>query len=214
MARVRAYIGLGANVGDAAATLAAAVLALAALPGARLAWRLAALRHGSRRRHRPAGVPQRGRLRSTFPRAPTPPSAPRRCSSRSRGWSGRSAAGSASAGVRARSISTSSSSGATVSASSARLRVAPTTRRGALPLPVPHVEARNRLFVLALLSDLARWLSPPGWGETVSTAADRRRDLEGPDAARPIAAWDWPDGWARLPTRTLPGVKRPPGQRS
>ena len=30
--RVRAYIGLGANVGDAAATLADAVMALAALP--------------------------------------------------------------------------------------------------------------------------------------------------------------------------------------
>ena len=34
--RVRAYIGLGANVGDAASTLAEAVAALAALPGARL----------------------------------------------------------------------------------------------------------------------------------------------------------------------------------
>ena len=34
--RVRAYIGLGANVGDAAATLAEAVAALAALPGTRL----------------------------------------------------------------------------------------------------------------------------------------------------------------------------------
>ena len=33
---VRAYIGLGANVGDAEATLAEAVAALAALPGARL----------------------------------------------------------------------------------------------------------------------------------------------------------------------------------
>ena len=34
--RVRAYIGLGANVGDARANLADAVRALAALPGARL----------------------------------------------------------------------------------------------------------------------------------------------------------------------------------
>ena len=34
--RVRAYIGLGANVGDAAATLADAVVALASLPGARV----------------------------------------------------------------------------------------------------------------------------------------------------------------------------------
>ena len=34
--RTRAYIGLGANVGDAAGTLAAAIHALAALPGVRL----------------------------------------------------------------------------------------------------------------------------------------------------------------------------------
>ena len=34
--RVRAYIGLGANVGDAKQTLTAAVAALAALPGARV----------------------------------------------------------------------------------------------------------------------------------------------------------------------------------
>ena len=34
--RVRAYVGLGANLGDAAATIAAGVHALAALPGARL----------------------------------------------------------------------------------------------------------------------------------------------------------------------------------
>jgi len=34
---VRAYVGLGANLGDAAATLAASIHALVALPGARLA---------------------------------------------------------------------------------------------------------------------------------------------------------------------------------
>src|SRR6185295_16234011 len=34
--RVRAYVGLGANVGDAEATLTEAVRALAALPGTRL----------------------------------------------------------------------------------------------------------------------------------------------------------------------------------
>jgi len=37
LGRVRAYIGLGANIGDAADTLAAAIHALAALPGVRLA---------------------------------------------------------------------------------------------------------------------------------------------------------------------------------
>jgi 2-amino-4-hydroxy-6-hydroxymethyldihydropteridine diphosphokinase len=37
LGRVRAYIGLGANIGDAADTLAAAIHTLAALPGVRLA---------------------------------------------------------------------------------------------------------------------------------------------------------------------------------
>ena len=36
MRRVRAYVGLGANLGDASATLAAAARALAALPGVRV----------------------------------------------------------------------------------------------------------------------------------------------------------------------------------
>ena len=47
--------------------------------------------------------------------------------------------------------------------------------KASLPLVVPHVEARQRLFVLAPLSDLAPGLVPPGWGETVATAADRQR---------------------------------------
>ena len=67
-----------------------------------------------------------------------------------------------------------------------------------MPLVVPHVEARRRLFVLAPLSDLAPRLVPPGWGETVATAAARQRALEGEDAARPIARWDG-EGWAPLP---------------
>ena len=36
MGRVRAYVGLGANLGDAAATLAAGVRSIAALPAVRL----------------------------------------------------------------------------------------------------------------------------------------------------------------------------------
>ncbi len=59
-----------------------------------------------------------------------------------------------------------------------------------MPLVVPHVEARSRLFVLAPLSDLSPGLVPPGWGETVATAAARRRAVEGADSARAIATWD------------------------
>jgi 7,8-dihydro-6-hydroxymethylpterin-pyrophosphokinase len=62
-------------------------------------------------------------------------------------------------------------------------------------LTVPHVESRNRLFVLAPLADLAPGLVPPGWGESVATARDRQLAVEGPDAARPIARWNG-DAWA------------------
>ena len=40
-------------------------------------------------------------------------------------------------------------------------------------LDVPHPQMRQRLFVLAPLADLAPWLGPPGWGESVETV--RRR---------------------------------------
>ena len=41
-------------------------------------------------------------------------------------------------------------------------------------LVVPHPEARQRLFVLAPLSDLAPGLRPPGWHETVASARRRQ----------------------------------------
>ena len=57
-------------------------------------------------------------------------------------------------------------------------------------LVVPHRLAGERLFVLAPLADLARRLVPPGWPETVESARRRRVAIEGPDAVRPIAAWN------------------------
>ena len=66
-------------------------------------------------------------------------------------------------------------------------------------LVVPHPEAANRLFVLAPLADIAAGLTPPGWRETVATAAARRLIEDGTDAARPIAAWDGDRAdWAKL----------------
>jgi 2-amino-4-hydroxy-6-hydroxymethyldihydropteridine diphosphokinase len=62
-------------------------------------------------------------------------------------------------------------------------------------LEVPHAEARERLFVLAPLVDLAPGLVPPGWNERVATARDRRAKVEGPRAVRPVARWDPRKGW-------------------
>ena len=57
-------------------------------------------------------------------------------------------------------------------------------------LIVPHPSARERLFVLAPLADLAPGLVPPGWGRSVATARDRQLALEGVDSVRAIATWD------------------------
>lgn len=57
-------------------------------------------------------------------------------------------------------------------------------------LEVPHRDAGERLFVLAPLADLAPRLVPPGWDCTV---ARRRRDVaaaETPEAVRQVGRWD------------------------
>jgi 2-amino-4-hydroxy-6-hydroxymethyldihydropteridine diphosphokinase len=57
-------------------------------------------------------------------------------------------------------------------------------------LEVPHPEAHRRLFVLAPLADLAPDLVPPGWDESVESARVRRLSIEGASAVRPVADWD------------------------
>lgn len=52
-------------------------------------------------------------------------------------------------------------------------------------LVVPHPESHERLFVLAPLADLAPGLRPPGWGESVATARNRQIEIEGADAVTP-----------------------------
>jgi 2-amino-4-hydroxy-6-hydroxymethyldihydropteridine diphosphokinase len=66
-----------------------------------------------------------------------------------------------------------------------------------LPLVVPHPEAQHRLFVLAPLADLAPELEPPGWGETVAAARERQEAEEGASAVRPVAHWT-DAGWSPL----------------
>lgn len=63
-------------------------------------------------------------------------------------------------------------------------------RSGVQWLDVPHVAAAHRAFVLAPLADLAPGLVPPGWGTRVATALQRQLVAEGSDAVRVVATWD------------------------
>jgi 2-amino-4-hydroxy-6-hydroxymethyldihydropteridine diphosphokinase len=198
MGRVRAYVGLGANVGDPAGTLAAAVHALEALPEVRLC--------GVSRLYAtdPVGVRDQPEFRNACVALDVP--------------SGPDAATGASAllialkglerafgrqvrerwGPREVDLDLLIFGRHRVDVERPAEGLSRDPAKAALPLIVPHTEAHNRLFVLAPLSDLAPGLVPPGWGETVATAAARRRSLDGSDAARPIATWDG-EGWRVLP---------------
>ncbi|MEJ7748949.1 MAG: 2-amino-4-hydroxy-6-hydroxymethyldihydropteridine diphosphokinase [Candidatus Limnocylindrales bacterium] len=57
-------------------------------------------------------------------------------------------------------------------------------------LEVPHRELGQRLFVLAPLADLAPRLVPPGWHETVERARRRLAAREPAAAVRAIGSWD------------------------
>jgi 2-amino-4-hydroxy-6-hydroxymethyldihydropteridine diphosphokinase len=195
---VRAYVGLGANVGDAAGTLAAAVHALAALPGARLVAvsRLYATE--------PVGVLDQPEFRNAVvaldvPAGPTPEAGAtallvalkgleRAFGRRQRErW-----------GPREVDLDLLLFGRHRIEVERPPEGRSEDPDKAGMPLTVPHAEARNRLFVLAPLSDLAPGLVPPGWGETVATARARRIIDEGPEAARPIGRWDG-EGWAAAP---------------
>lgn len=192
--RVRAYIGLGANVGDAEATLTDAVGALAELPGARL--------RGVSRLYAtdPVGLTDQPEFRNAVVALDLPlgPDAAtgavellarlkaleRRFGRRTRRrW-----------GPRELDLDL-------LVFGRARLSVErpPETRsiaakidpaKASKLLVVPHEAAASRLFVLAPLADLALGLVPPGWGMTVETARRQAGQLEGASAVRPVGAWD------------------------
>ncbi|HEY8989789.1 MAG TPA: 2-amino-4-hydroxy-6-hydroxymethyldihydropteridine diphosphokinase [Candidatus Limnocylindrales bacterium] len=190
MRRVRAYIGLGANLGDAAGTIARGIRALAALPGVRP--------HAVSRLYitMPVGVLDQPPFRNAVMGLGVP--------------AGRDPATGATAllialkqleralgrqererwGPRELDLDL-------LVFGRARLAIdrppagLSLDRGNADPLlVVPHPEAAERLFVLAPLADVAAGLVPPGWHETVATMARRRAAIEGPDAVHPVATWD------------------------
>jgi 2-amino-4-hydroxy-6-hydroxymethyldihydropteridine diphosphokinase len=194
---VRAYVGLGANVGEPSATLASAVHALDALPGVRL--------RGVSRLYatEPVGVVDQPEFRNAVvaldvPAGPDPDTGAQALlialKSLERAF-GRQAR--ARWGPREVDLDLLVFGRHRVETERPEGGRSDDPAKAAMPLVVPHREARGRLFVLAPLADLAPGLVPPGWSETVRSAAAKRRRIEGETAARPVAVWDG-DGWTAL----------------
>jgi 2-amino-4-hydroxy-6-hydroxymethyldihydropteridine diphosphokinase len=183
--RVRAYVGLGANVGDAAATIAAAIRALAALSGARL--RGVSPLYATA----PVGPTDQPEFRNAVvaldvPGGPDPATGATallvalKSLERSFGRRHRERWGPRELDLDLLVFGRS------------RLSVAATPEG---PLVVPHPEAARRLFVLAPLADLAPQLRPPGWGETVESARRRQAATERAGSVRAVAHWSDTEGW-------------------
>jgi len=190
MRAVRAYVGLGANLGDPAATLEAGITALGALPGVRL--------RGVSRLYttRAVGVEDQPDFRNAVVALDVPagPDAATGALAllvalkglerafgrkRRRRWGPRELDLDLLVFGRARLSIKRPPEGTSLDPD----------RAGRL-LIVPHRDAPERLFVLAPLADLAPGLVPPGWGHTVDWARRRREAVEGPEEVRAIATWD------------------------
>jgi 2-amino-4-hydroxy-6-hydroxymethyldihydropteridine diphosphokinase len=206
MTTVRAYIGLGANVGDARKTLTAAVHALAALPGAALV--------GVSRLYVTAPVEVADQ--PDFHNAVVALDVPAGRGGTATGASAAGAEASRSAPTGPIALLLALKSIERAFGRQDRFRYGPREldldlllfgeervlverpEEGRSPDPakatrlleVPHPDAGRRLFVLAPLSDLAPDLIPPGWSESVEQARARRESIEGASAVRPIARWD------------------------
>jgi 2-amino-4-hydroxy-6-hydroxymethyldihydropteridine diphosphokinase len=191
---VRAYIGLGANVGDAEATLADALEAVGGLPRIRL--RAVSRLYATT----PVGVTDQPEFRNAVasldvPAGPEPATGAlallttlkdleRAFGRRTRArWGPRELDLDLLVFGRSRIA-------AERPAEARSLDAARDPAKAAKLLEVPHPAAATRLFVLAPLADLAPGLVPPGWGCTVETARRRQARLEPPEAVRAIAAWD------------------------
>jgi 2-amino-4-hydroxy-6-hydroxymethyldihydropteridine diphosphokinase len=191
---VRAYVGLGANVGEPETTLAEAVVSLAELPGVRL--------RGVSRLYAttPVGVTDQPEFRNAVVALDVPAGQDAERGAlwllgrlkdlergfgrkRRRRWGPREldldllVFGRARIAVERPPEARSLEADADL-AKAARL------------LEVPHRDAGERLFVLAPLADLAPGLVPPGWHETVETRRRRQVAIEGEDAVLPAGIWD------------------------
>ncbi|MFN8619681.1 MAG: 2-amino-4-hydroxy-6-hydroxymethyldihydropteridine diphosphokinase [Chloroflexota bacterium] len=197
MSRARAYVGLGANVGDARATLVRAVGALAALPGGRL------VDVSPLYVTRPVGVMDQPDFHNAVaaldvPAGPDPTTAALALLVALKGleaafgrqererW-----------GPREVDLDLLVFGEHQIHVERpAAARSGDPARAGVQWLDVPHASAAERLFVLAPLADLAPGLVPPGWSASVATLRDRRAAIEGPDAIRRAGTWAGPDeGW-------------------
>ncbi len=204
MANVRAYVGLGANVGQARTTLARAVAALAALPGASVA--------GVSRLYVTAPVDvldqpdfHNAAVALDVPAGPGANTGPialllaLKSLERSFGRQERYRHGPRELDLD---LLLFGEERVLVERPPEGRSIDPAKSQATRFLEVPHPEARRRLFVLAPLSDLAPDLVPPGWNETVAQARARQEAIEGVDAVRPIARWDAKAGeWADLAKR-------------
>lgn len=204
---VRAYIGLGANVGNAPATLAAAVRSLAALPNARL--RAVSRLYVTK----PVGVTDQPDFHNAAVELSlTGPSGERDTAAltllerlkdlerdfgrrRRRRWGPRELDLDLIVFGRSK-VDVERTPGAR------SLDAAPGAEAATARLVVPHPAAHQRLFVLAPLADVAPRLTPPGWAATVEEARSRQALREGEDAVIPVASWDERrDDWGPLQPR-------------
>jgi len=190
MNTVRAYIGLGANVGDTQAALIAAVHSLAALPGAALA--------GVSRLYAtvPVGVVDQPDFHNAVvaldvPAGPGGNTGPialllaLKSIERAFGRQERFRYG-----PRELDLDLLIFGDEQMAVERPADGRSPDPAKATRLLEVPHPEARSRLFVLAPLSDLAPDLVPPGWTESVAQARTRQESIEGESAVRAVADWD------------------------
>ena len=191
---VRAYVGLGANLGDAEATLTEAVHALAALPGTRL--------RGVSRVYatEPVGITDQPEFRNAVVALDVhsvadPESGSiallaalkeleREFGRRTRErW-----------GPRELDLDLLVFGRHRIDVERTRaarsLEADTDPARAARRLQVPHRDLGERLFVLAPMADLAPRLVPPGWHETIESARERVAASESPDAVRAVGRWD------------------------